>query len=69
MDWDSIDQVLSQDTDGLEEYKRLRRLPPETDEYGAATLAEQVRMTTGPVPGTVRLRRTPGDDPWYGRAT
>lgn len=39
--------------------------PPEVDEHGAATQAEQMRMVTGPVPGTTRTRPVaPVDDEW-----
>src|SRR5271166_3307399 len=42
-----------------------RRADPEVDAHGAATVAEQTRMTTGPEPGVERLGTTPVDDPWY----
>ena len=39
--------------------------PPETDEHGAATEAEQTRMVTGKVPGATRTRPVaPVDDTW-----
>jgi ERF superfamily len=41
-----------------------RNAPPEVDEHGAATFAEQTRMVSGPEPGVERLGTTPVDDPW-----
>jgi ERF superfamily len=41
--------------------------PPEVDEHGAATVAEQTRMNRGPHPGTVRSNGTPPGDPFYVR--
>jgi hypothetical protein len=49
----------------IEQARALRRRDPEVDEHGAATVAEQTRMVTGPEPGTTRLSTTPVDDPWY----
>jgi ERF superfamily len=45
-------------------YRAQRNAPPEVDEHGAATFAEQTRMVSGPEPGVERLGTTPVDDPW-----
>jgi hypothetical protein len=57
-DQDAADQMIA-------EAREMRRRPPEVDEHGAATQAEQTRMSTGPEPGTSRLSATPEGEPWY----
>jgi hypothetical protein len=52
----------------IEQARAMRRKDPEVDAHGAATVAEQTRMMTGPEPGTWRLAATPADDPWYVRS-
>ena len=49
----------------VDEAREMRRKPPEVDEHGAATVAEQTRMMTGPEPGTTRTKADEGNDPWY----
>jgi hypothetical protein len=53
------------DAQAAEAVRAQYQRPPEVDEHGAATVAEQTRMVTGPVPGTVRTRPVaPVDDIW-----
>jgi ERF superfamily len=53
------------DAQAAEQAARAQRnMPPEVDEYGAATVAEQTRMIRGHEPGVERLGTTPVDDPW-----
>jgi hypothetical protein len=48
----------------IQQAREMRRRPPEVDEHGAATVAEQTRMMTGREPGAERMPATPADDPW-----
>jgi len=45
--------------------RRQRNAPPEVDKHGAATLAEQTRMVTGPEPGATRHAGTDPADEFY----
>ena len=49
----------------VDEAREMRRKPPEVDEHGAATIAEQTRMMTGPEPGATRTKADEGNEPWY----
>jgi len=48
----------------ITEARAMRRKDPEVDQHGAATVAEQTRMMTGPEPGTQRGPLPAADDPW-----
>jgi hypothetical protein len=50
----------------IEQARAMRRQPPEVDADGAATVAEQTRMMTGPEPGIERFKAgdVPVDDRW-----
>ena len=53
------------DAQAAESMRAQYQRPPETDEHGAATEAEQTRMVTGKVPGATRTRPTaPEHDVW-----
>jgi hypothetical protein len=61
-------RVAEQDSDPagelISQERAMRRKPPEVDEHGAATFAEQTRMMTGREPGTTRSKTMAVDDPW-----
>jgi hypothetical protein len=63
-DYNDLDNFFACDPELIRAY-RQRRYSCETDQQGCITWAEITRMTTGPEPGTYRLRRTPDSDPWY----
>ena len=48
--------------------RNQRNMPPEVDEHGAATVAEQTRMNRGHEPGAWRSTSTAENDGWYGMA-
>jgi hypothetical protein len=56
--------ALAQDREAERIARWQRRADPETDEHGAATAAEQERMTRGPEPGAWRSAGTAENDPW-----